>query len=66
MRPTALPRGRDARRRARRSVVALILLGLPWELWLAPTGNGTLAIKVVPLLLPLAGLPQPRSTRSAG
>jgi uncharacterized membrane protein len=38
------------------SVVALIVLGLAWELWLAPTGRGTLAVKVVPLLLPLAGL----------
>ncbi len=38
------------------SVVALIVLGLAWELWLAPTGNRTLALKVLPLLLPLAGL----------
>jgi uncharacterized membrane protein len=38
------------------SVLALIALGLAWELWLAPTGSGTLAIKVLPLLLPLAGL----------
>ena len=38
------------------SVLALIVLGLAWELWLAPTGSGTLALKVVPLLLPLAGL----------
>ena len=38
------------------SVLALIALGLAWELWLAPTGNRTLAIKVLPLLLPLAGL----------
>jgi len=38
------------------SVLALIALGLAWELWLAPTGNRTLALKVVPLLLPLAGL----------
>ena len=38
------------------SVLALIALGLAWELWLAPTGNGTLAIKVLPLLLPLVGL----------
>jgi uncharacterized membrane protein len=38
------------------SVLALIALGLAWELWLAPTGRGTLALKVVPLLLPLAGL----------
>jgi uncharacterized membrane protein len=38
------------------SVLALIALGLAWELWLAPTGNRTLAIKVLPLLLPLPGL----------
>ena len=38
------------------SLVALILLGLAWELWLAPTGRGTLALKVLPLALPIAGL----------
>jgi uncharacterized membrane protein len=38
------------------SVVALIALGLAWELWLAPTGSGRLAIKVLPLLVPLPGL----------
>ena len=38
------------------SVISLIVLGLAWELWLAPTGSGTLALKVLPLLLPLAGL----------
>jgi len=38
------------------SLLALIALGLAWELWLAPTGRGTLALKVVPLLLPIAGL----------
>ncbi|MES3015897.1 MAG: DUF2069 domain-containing protein [Pseudomonadota bacterium] len=38
------------------SVIALIVLGMAWELWLAPTGNRTLALKVVPLLFPLAGL----------
>jgi uncharacterized membrane protein len=38
------------------STVALIALGLAWELWLAPTGRGTLAVKVLPLLLPLRGL----------
>jgi len=38
------------------SLVALIVLGLAWELWLAPTGRGTLALKVLPLLLPLPGL----------
>ncbi|MDT7516023.1 DUF2069 domain-containing protein [Rhodoferax mekongensis] len=38
------------------SLIALILLGLVWELWLAPTGRGTLALKVLPLCIPLAGL----------
>ena len=38
------------------SVLALIALGLAWELWLAPTGSGTLALKVLPLLIPLIGL----------
>lgn len=36
--------------------LALIGLGLGWELWLAPTGRGTLALKVVPLALGIAGL----------
>lgn len=38
------------------SLLALIVLGLLWELWLAPTGNHSLALKVLPLTLPLAGL----------
>jgi uncharacterized membrane protein len=38
------------------ATVALIVLGVAWELWLAPTGRGTLALKVVPLLFPLPGL----------
>lgn len=38
------------------SVVALILLCLAWELWLAPTGRGTLALKVLPLLPAPLGL----------
>lgn len=38
------------------SLLGLILLGLAWELWLAPTGQRTLALKVLPLALPLAGL----------
>jgi uncharacterized membrane protein len=38
------------------STLALILLGLAWELWLAPTGSGTLALKVLPLIFPLPGL----------
>jgi uncharacterized membrane protein len=38
------------------ALLALIGLGLIWELWLAPTGSGTLALKVLPLVLALAGL----------
>ncbi len=38
------------------ALLALVLLGLAWELWLAPTGRGTLAVKVLPLLLGLPGL----------
>jgi uncharacterized membrane protein len=38
------------------SLLGLIALGLAWELWLAPTGNGTLALKVLPLTLAVAGL----------
>jgi len=38
------------------SALALIALGLVWELWLAPTGRGTLALKVLPLAIPLPGL----------
>jgi uncharacterized membrane protein len=44
------------RRVAVASVIGLIVLGLAWELWLAPTGTGTLALKVLPLLIPLPGL----------
>jgi uncharacterized membrane protein len=36
--------------------LALIVLGLGWELWWAPTGRGTLALKVLPLLAALPGL----------
>ncbi len=32
------------------------MLGLAWELWLAPTGNRSLALKVLPLAWPLVGL----------
>lgn len=38
------------------ATVALFVLCVAWELWLAPTGRGTLALKAVPLLLPLRGL----------
>ncbi|HSV34664.1 MAG TPA: DUF2069 domain-containing protein [Ramlibacter sp.] len=40
------------------SVLGLIVLGLAWELWLAPLrpGGSWIAIKVLPLCVPLAGL----------
>lgn len=38
------------------ATLLLIALGLAWELWLAPTGRGTLALKVIPLLLAVHGL----------
>jgi uncharacterized membrane protein len=40
------------------SLLGLIALGLAWELWLAPVrpGGSWLALKVLPLTLPLAGL----------
>jgi uncharacterized membrane protein len=47
---------RAARLVAVAATVALIVLGAAWELWLAPTGSGTLAVKVLPLFVPLPGL----------
>jgi uncharacterized membrane protein len=47
---------RFARALAVGSALSLIVLALAWELWLAPTGRGTLALKGLPLLLPLPGL----------
>ena len=46
------------RRMAVLSLVGLIILGLAWELWLAPLreGGSWWAIKVIPLCFPLAGL----------
>jgi uncharacterized membrane protein len=40
------------------SLIGLILLGLAWELFLAPLrpGGSSLALKVLPLCIPLAGL----------
>jgi uncharacterized membrane protein len=39
-------------------LLALIVLGLSWELWLAPLkgGTGALALKVLPLALGVAGM----------
>jgi uncharacterized membrane protein len=47
-----------SRRLAVGSLLALIVLCLAWELWLAPLrpGGSWLAIKALPLTLPLAGL----------
>ncbi len=46
------------RRLAVASLIGLIVLGLAWELWLAPLreGGSWWALKVLPLTLPLAGL----------
>jgi uncharacterized membrane protein len=40
------------------SLLALIILGTAWELWLAPLrpGGSWLVLKVLPLLLPLRGI----------
>ena len=59
--PTAILPGASVRRTrdlAVGSLLALIVLGLAWELWLAPLrpGGSWLALKVLPLALPLAGL----------
>lgn len=54
----ALP---DTQTRATRALAlvlwaALVLLCVGWELWWAPTGRGTLVVKVLPLLPALPGL----------
>ena len=51
--PNAVQRLRAA---AVAALLALVALGAAWELWLAPTGRGTLALKVLPLLFALPGL----------
>jgi len=56
---TAIPAHvRLSRQLAVASLLGLIVLGLAWELWLAPLrpGGSWLALKVLPLCLPLAGL----------
>lgn len=58
---TRPPRPPDTMQQAPRllalaGLLGLIALGLAWELWLAPTGSGTLALKVLPLLPALPGL----------
>jgi uncharacterized membrane protein len=49
---------RAARFAAAASLVALALLCLAWELWLAPLrpGGSLAALKALPLLIPLAGV----------
>jgi uncharacterized membrane protein len=47
---------RAARALALASLLGLVLLGVAWELWLAPTGRGTLALKVLPLLPCIPGV----------
>jgi uncharacterized membrane protein len=58
--PSAHPPGTVAFTRwlAVGSVLGLIVLGLAWELWLAPLrpGGSWLVLKVLPLCFPLAGL----------
>jgi len=46
------------RRLAVACLLGLIALGLAWELWLAPIkpGGSLLALKVLPLCIPLAGV----------
>ena len=46
------------RRLAMASLLGLIVLGLAWEMWLAPIrpGGSLLALKVLPLCIPLAGI----------
>jgi uncharacterized membrane protein len=38
------------------SLLAMIALGLAWELWLAPTGARTWALKVLPLAFAVPGV----------
>lgn len=47
---------RASRLAALAACAALIVLCLAWELLLAPTGRGTLALKVLPLVIALPGL----------
>ena len=47
---------RSMRALALAGLLGLIVLCLGWELWWARTGNGTLALKVTPLLFCVVGL----------
>ena len=56
---SAAPAGLDTTRwLAVGSLLGLIVLGLAWEIWLAPLreGGSWWAIKVLPLCIPMAGL----------
>jgi uncharacterized membrane protein len=56
--PALIHRLKTIRIMATASLLGLIVLGLLWELWLAPVrpGGSWLALKVLPLCIPLAGL----------
>jgi uncharacterized membrane protein len=56
--PPAADLLRALRLSAAASLAALVLLCLAWELWLAPLrpGGSLLALKALPLLLPLKGI----------
>jgi len=53
-----MPSARTLSLIASTSLIALILLSLAWELWLAPLrpGGSWLVLKALPLLLPLMGI----------
>ena len=56
--PTPSPQVQWTQRGSVALLLALIALGLAWELWLAPLrpGGSWWVVKVLPLCLPLAGL----------
>jgi uncharacterized membrane protein len=58
MPPTMKPSINITRWVATASLLGLIALGVAWELWLAPIrpGGSWLALKVLPLCFPLAGI----------
>ncbi|MBZ8141433.1 hypothetical protein CLD22_16195 [Rubrivivax gelatinosus] len=47
---------RQTRALALAALIALIVQGVAWELWIAPTGSGTLALKVLPLVAAVPGM----------
>jgi uncharacterized membrane protein len=68
---TDLPTPADAVIRGTRAatatlMLALVALGMAWELWLAPTGSRSLALKVLPLIVPLSGVLKLRLTSYRG